>query len=60
MNTYEITYEVKVVINAKSQACAVADSTDILWNGDMGLADFAITTVYPRVIVDGSDYEMSI
>lgn len=42
---YEITYQVKVIVYASSEAEAVKETTELLHDADSGVADFAVGQV---------------
>jgi hypothetical protein len=51
MKTYEITYEVKVVITADNKGLALNESYDLLMSSDSGVADYIVASVKQRSIV---------
>ena len=48
---YEVTYQVKVIITANSEANAFAETRDILFNADRGVADFIVADVSKKSII---------
>jgi hypothetical protein len=50
MKTYEITYEVKVVITADNKGLALNESYDLLMSSDSGVADYIVASVQQKSI----------
>ena len=50
MKTYEITYEVKVVITADNKGLALNESYDLLMSSDSGVAEYIVASVQQKSI----------
>ena len=50
MKTYEITYEVKVVITADNKGLALHEAYELLMSSDSGVADYVVASVQQKSI----------
>jgi hypothetical protein len=50
MKTYEITYEVKVVITADNKGLALNEAYELLMSSDSGVADYIVASVQQKSI----------